>query len=170
LGEATAVLGFTDVRATIRETQIGSSYEPMARVLTLDAPNGKRVVVTMRDSSDGNHGASLYEAANDHYIFLSRSDCFEVDPFAMAATSCRIEAPVEPANGRETDQRCLAEEHPRGILRHPDVGYRPIYLGRFDWMNGYDPPDGRFGLGFRYLHFADAGEGSGYCEWSRAPR
>jgi hypothetical protein len=138
--------------------------------LFLRAPNGRRLTIRLRDSRDGNHGASLYQSEDDRYVFLSRSDCIEVNPFALTARSCRIAAPVEPANGRETDQRCLARANPRGILRRTVHGRPPIYLGRYDWMNGYDPPDGRFGLGFRYLHLGDAGEGAGHCEWSQAPR
>lgn len=59
------------------------------------------------------------------------------------------------------DQRCAAWLNENGILRANDGEY-PLYLGRFDWMNGYD--NDAFGLGYRYLAASRALAGGGFCE------
>jgi hypothetical protein len=77
--------------------------------------------------------------ADDRYLLTSERDCVEFDPVQVKARYC--------------------------VSRPPCAGQtvqNATYLGRFDWMNGFDPPKGGFSLGFRFLGFEDAAE-SGSC-------
>jgi hypothetical protein len=89
--------------------------------------------------TDGN-GAPV----DGEYVLLGVHDCVGFDPVGVTA------------------KRCLARPPCKGVRR---AGL--IYLGRYDWANGYDPPHGRFGFGWRFLSFEQGSENA-FCPEAKA--
>jgi hypothetical protein len=61
-----------------------------------------------------------------------------------------------------SERDCVAVDPIKGTLNqcHRSLACGPsrTYVGRFYWMNGFDPPHGRFGLKWRFLPAYDASE------------
>lgn len=81
-----------------------------------------------------NNSLNLYHWDQDSFLLVSERDCVAVDPIRGALNQCRRTA------------ACARSR---------------TYLGRFDWMNGFDPPHGRFGFRWRFLPAYDAVENGG---------
>jgi len=79
------------------------------------------------------------------FFLVSEKDCVQFDPVAVHAEYC-------------TKRPACEKGHVAGLT----------YLGRFDWMNGNDPPKGTFGMAFRFLPLEDAWE-SGSCPKKPTP-
>lgn len=75
----------------------------------------------------GNTSIQLFAMTADHFKLVSEKDCVDIDPVHARMTTCPI---------RTTGCQALPGE---------------TFIGRFDWMNGFDPPHARFTLRFRYL-------------------
>jgi len=132
---ASADLGFSGAVLTIRSSGIEPRTGVVHRTLILRTANNRRFAKVLNDGGGrlGNWGLDLYSVGQDKFVVLSEKDCVSIDPVNSAITSCPIQKPCSPKLGPEA-----------------------VYLGRFDWMNGFDRPSGTFGLGFRYLPFYDA--------------
>lgn len=112
------------------------------RSFLLRGPNGHTVTLKLRAAGghSGNTSLNLFKAGDERYLLTSERDCVEFDPIQVSARYCSEPPPCRA--GRVE----LAGAH---------------YLGRFDWMNGYDPPRGDFNLRFRFLPREDAVESGG---------
>lgn len=155
---AATTLTFTNVRVSIEETLLDLLPWRSRRRLVLVSPAGVRKTIPLSDLTNGGGGISLYALEGDTYVLLGESDCIELDAVWLRTRSCAARA--DPENPGPLDQRCAAR---RTVLRGREGERWPLYLGRFDWMNGYDPPDGRFGLAFRYLTAESTIEGYPDC-------
>ena len=111
------------------------------RTFVLEGANGRTVLLQLHagGGNAGNDSLNLYKETGQEYFLVSERDCVEFDPVKVRAKACAIRSTCHAGNG---------------------VGLE--YLGRFDWMNGFDPPLGRFELRFRFLSREDAAEG-GSC-------
>lgn len=142
VGTARHRLEFSGAVVSITEKHLPISN----RTFTLTGANGHILNLDLHNGGTeaGNSPLNLFVAEgagakrNDYYV-LSKRDCVEFDPVRIVAEYC---AHRPPCDGQTV------------------IGL--TYLGRFDWMNGFDPPRGRFGLAFRYLPAEDAAE-SGSC-------
>lgn len=145
-------LGFSGATLSIRES-FGQTGWPIAnRTFILIGANGHRreLKLARAGGTAGNQSLNLFWAGkagdvtgSDKYFVISEMDCVEFDPIRMEAKFCLTRPPCESGKVR-------------GL----------VYLGRYDWMNGYDPPKGLFGWNFRFLPFTDAWE-SEACPQSR---
>ena len=81
-----------------------------------------------------NNALNLYHSGQDRFLVVSERDCLTVDPIKGTLNQCRKASACAPTRA---------------------------FVGRFDWMNGFDPPHGRFGLRWRFLPAYDAVESSG---------
>lgn len=150
---------FSNVRATMEERLTSIIPWRAHRSLMLTSPAGVRRRFVLHPATNGSVRTSLYGLDNGNYVFLSEFDCLEVDPIHLTSRSCAL-----PGRGRgPSNQICLARGDVQGILRRNRAGRWPLHLGEFDWMNGFDPPHGRFGNRFRYLGPEDALENFGGC-------
>ncbi|MBX3562022.1 MAG: hypothetical protein KF780_09450 [Sphingomonas sp.] len=154
---AETTLSFSNVRLAIEETLTNLAPLRSNRVLTLTSPAGQQRRIPLSSLSNGGGGMNLY-ALQDGYILLGENDCIALNDITLETRSCL---------SRETetgvDQRCEAHRQPDGVLGQTSNGHWPIYLGRFDWMNGYDPPDGRFSYALRYQTLESALESLPDC-------
>ena len=136
-------LGFSGAVVSIIES---NRRWPVAdRTFTLRGANGqvRRLPLHKGGGKAGNTSLNLFLADQDRYFVISERDCIEFDPIRVKVRYC---SKRPQCNG--------------GSISGPK------YLGRFDWMNGYDPPKGSFQLAFRYLPAEDATE-SGSCPASK---
>jgi hypothetical protein len=137
---ASHLFGFSGATLSIREAY-PQGWPVAQRTFLLRGPSGRRRGLPLHPGGGkaGNQSLNLFKADGDRYLLTSERDCVEFDPIRLTAGSCV--APPLCAGG-----------HLVGAT----------YLGRFDWMNGFDAPKGDFGLAFRFLGFEDADE-SGSC-------
>jgi hypothetical protein len=133
---ATAWLGFSGATLSIRSVFDPRRPGTARRRLTLVTAAGRRLELPLHDGGGraGNYALDLYQISSDRFLLASERDCVEMDPIGRSLRTCR-----------------KPEACPRART----------YVGRFDWMNGFDPPRGRFRLAFRYLPAHDAGESGG---------
>lgn len=132
-------LGYSGATVSIRER---NRHWPVAdRTFILVGANGRTRTLPLQKGGGkmGNASLNLYAAGQDRYLVVSERDCVEFDPVEVTARYCSARPPCD----------------------HGDIqGLQ--FIGRFDWMNGFDPPKGRFQFAFRYLPAEDAVE-SGSC-------
>lgn len=152
---ATATLGFSNVAASIEETVTSLRPWQTRRRLIMVSPAGRRRAIPLHNATNGSVSTNLYGLENGQYLLLSRFDCIELDTIRLAARSCAV---AQRRGLRSTDQRCLARTEDNGAIERNRRGRWPLYLGRFDYMNGFDPPHGEFGNRFRYLGAEGASE------------
>ena len=81
-----------------------------------------------------NQSLNLYHIDQDRFLLVSSRDCVEIDPIKSQLAVC-------------ARKQVCRQKHD--------------YVGRFGWMNGFDPPRGRFGYAFRFLPAYDAGADEG---------
>jgi len=130
-------LGFSG--ATLAISTSVSSYKTWLehRQLTLIEPDGKQRIMTLKDASPklGNQSLSLYhQDKNDfEFVLIGDTECVEIDPIRAVLRQCTSPHPHCQAPPKSTQ-----------------------YIGRFDWMNGYNPPHGVFTYDFRFLPSYDA--------------
>jgi hypothetical protein len=133
-------LGFSGATVSIRKS-VRRAWPIAQQTFILSGANGHTRTLRLHEGggSAGNDSLNLFWAAQDKYFLISARDCVEFDPISIRANECSKRPPCEG-----------------GVVQ------RLTYLGRFDWMNGFDPPKGAFRLAFRFLPFVDAAEG-GSC-------
>jgi hypothetical protein len=133
-------LDFSGALISVRE-EFPRGWPIARRTFSLSGANGQKRQLPLHEGGGtaGNQSLNLFKVADDRYLIISEKDCVEFDPVRITARYC---AHRPPCAGQTVSNA--------------------TYLGRFDWMNGYDPPKGVFRLGFRYLGFDDAVE-DGSC-------
>ena len=149
---ATHQLGFSGVSVSVREDYRHTSFPVAHRRLILRSPGGRVVTLALSDGGPNElTPLSLYRRENPQldnrghaiggdFILIGARDCVGFDPVFLDATRCIARPPCAPNKERS------------GLL----------YLGRFDWANGFDPPRGRFQFRWRFLPVEDGGEES-FC-------
>jgi len=132
---ATADLGFSGVRISVTSTFPVLSAGIDRRLLTVIGPSGVRRVAHLHAGGVyvGPSSLNLYYLGDDNFAVLNPVDCVIIDAIHVRLRKC---APPP-----------CAAKHASGT-----------YLGRWDWMNGFDRPKGEFALRYRYLPFYDAAE------------
>src|SRR5690349_6094858 len=118
---ASASLGVSGATLTVRSTDDPRLHGTAHRSLELLLPSGTARSMKLHDGGGAteNQSLNLYHGDQERFLLISERDCVVIDPIKGALAQCR-----KPA-----------------VCPNPRT-----YLGRFDWMNGYDPPHGRFGL------------------------
>jgi len=159
---AATTLSFSNVRVAVEETMVGLSPWRSRRRLSLTSATGARKTVELSALTNGGGNINFYALESGNYLFLGERDCVELDAVRFVTRSCIVENSRRRMS--EIDQRCAAR---RSVLMLSRDGQWPIYLGRFDWMNGYDPPDGRFGYAFRFQTLESAMEDRPDCSPER---
>jgi hypothetical protein len=129
-------LGYSGATLTIRET-FPDGWSIARRTFILKGADGRTRTLPLRPGGGAaaNQSLNLFRRDQDSYLLLSDRDCLVFDPIKVTTSSCPARPPCE--NG------------------HARAG---TYLGRFDWMNAFDPPHGAFRLAWRYLPAEDAAE------------
>jgi len=133
---AAAWLGFSGATLSIRSVDDPKRPGTARRVLTLAMPDGVRRSLALADGGGhaGNNSLNLYQSGEDRFLLISERDCVTVEPIRGAVGRC-----LKP-------QACRSGR---------------TFLGRFDWMNGFDLPQGAFHFAFRFLPAHDVATGSG---------
>jgi hypothetical protein len=133
---ASASLGFSGASVSVTSLDNPGRRGTAHRRLALTLPSGKTRSVELHDGGGlaRNYSLSLYHIGQDKFLLVSERDCVAVDPIKGWLNMCR------------KDDACALSR---------------TYVGRFDWMNGFDPPHGRFGLKWRFLPAYDALESGG---------
>lgn len=149
---ATHQLGFSGTLVSVREDYQHSKFPIAHRKLILRGPNGRVITLALKDGGPGELAPlSLYvrenpvldsrgHAVGGDFLLIGARECVGFDPVFLEAARCISRPPCEQAKKRS------------GLL----------YLGRFDWANGFDPPRGRFQFGWRFLPVEDGIEES-FC-------
>jgi len=130
---ATHRLGFSGATITIREHGLPVTN----RTFVLRGASGgtARLRLAAGSRQEPSPSLNLFKFASDRYLLTSSSDCIEFDPIAVLARRCISMPPCRDGKVEGA-----------------------TYLGRFGWMNGYEPPRGEYTLRFRFLGFEDAAE------------
>ena len=95
----------------------------------LTGSNGEARTLILNDGGGllANNALNLIAInGDDRFKLVSQRDCVDIDPVHTRMTMCPV---------REV---CRAQPG-------------ETYVGRWDWMNGFDPPNSRFSLRFRFL-------------------
>jgi hypothetical protein len=140
-------LGFSGATVSVLE-DFRTTQAPIAhRSLLLREPDGRDVTMALHDDGPDNTTLSLYKDDNtmldprgqgDEFLIIGARDCVIFDPIFMLVKACASRPPTGP---------------------HRD-GPGLTYIGRFDWANGYDPPNGEFRFNWRFLPMEDGDEES----------
>ncbi len=133
---ASTSLGFSGATLSVRTLDDPRRSGTSHRKATLKLPSGKSRSVDLHDGGGlvRNNSLNLYHIDQDRFLLVSQRDCVAVDPIKGALSQCRRTDVCTPSR---------------------------TYLGRFDWMNGFDPPRGRFSFKWRFLPAYDAVENGG---------
>jgi len=133
---ASAWLGFSGATLSIRSVDDAKRPGTARRQLTLILPSGATRTLPLQDGGGHarNHALNLYHIEPDHFLLVSSKDCVEIDPIKGKIWGC---------------------------VRKRACAQKRIFAGRFDWMNGFDRPRGKFEYGFRFLPDYDVGEDEG---------
>lgn len=133
---ASASLGFSGATLSVRSADDPRRRGTSHRKLTLTLPSGKSRTIALQDGGGyaRNNALNLYHGDQDRFLLVSEQDCVSIDPLKGTLNQCRRTSACKPSR---------------------------TYVGRFDWMNGFDPPHGRFGLKWRFLPPYDAMESGG---------
>jgi hypothetical protein len=133
--EPLVLLGFSGAMLSIKSIDDPTHPGTAHRSLELKGANGTRRSVSLHDGGGraGNNGLDLYHLDQQRFLVVSKRDCVEIDAGHVNTQQC---VPREPC-----DQSAMSSA---------------TYLGRFDWMNGFDPPHGEFVWRFRFLPAYDA--------------
>jgi len=126
-------LGFSGATISVREDHRRTKWPAAERTFILVGANGQTRRTPLHT---GSGPLSLWAIEDDRYVLIGEDDCVEFDPIRITARHC---ASLPP---------CL-----RGHLTGGS------FIGRFDWMNGYDPPMGDFHFDFRFGPPEDAAPG-----------
>lgn len=134
--EASTVLGRTNATLTVTSVDDPDNRGSAHRRLRLKGANGAERAMPLRDGggTSGNNRLHLFHIGGDSYRLASQRDCVIIDAVNVTLTNCQVTPPCA------------------------DTGRAEPYVGAFDWARGFDPPDGNFGYGFRFL--------PGYETWS----
>ncbi|PLR24978.1 hypothetical protein SGCZBJ_12120 [Caulobacter zeae] len=132
-------LGFSGALVTVREDYRATKWPVSSRTFVLRGASGKTLSLALANGGAGDLSTLSLYGNGDRFFLIGAIECVEFDPVMITAARCRTRPPCATF-GRE------------GVS----------FLGRFDWANGFDPPHGRFGLGWRFLPLEDASETS-FC-------
>ncbi len=132
-------LGFSGALVTVREDHRTTKWPIARRTFVLRGAGGKTTSLALANGGPSELSTLSLYGDGDRFFLIGAIECVEFDPVLVTAARCRKRPPCATV-GRE--------------------GVR--FLGRFDWANGFDPPHGRFGLGWRFLPLEDASETS-FC-------
>lgn len=132
-------LGFSGALVTVREDYRTTKWPVSRRTFVLRGASGKTTSLALANGGASELSTLSLYGDGDRFFLIGAIECVEFDPVAITAARCRKRPPCADL-GRE--------------------GVR--FLGRFDWANGFDPPHGRFDLGWRFLPLEDASETS-FC-------
>ena len=139
-------LGFSGAQVSVRESYSRTRWPIAEQTFVLKGANGHIVSIALHNGggSAGNNSINLFAAKQDQFFLISEKDCLQFDPIKVIANQCaqRPTCAVTASGSRSV------------------VGM--AYLGRFDLMNGFDPPHSTFRLRWRFGPFEDAVEG-GSC-------
>jgi hypothetical protein len=133
---ARASLGFSGATLSIRSVDDPKRPGTARRRLTLTLPSGASRTLNLHDGGGlaENHALDLHHVGQDGFLLVSQKDCVEIDPIRVALNRC---------------------------VKSVGCAKSRSYVGRFDWMNAFDPPKGAFHFGFRFLPAHDAIESGG---------
>jgi len=125
---ATAGLGEAGGSLSIRAIDDPDRPGTARRTVILLGANGVRRTIPLHDGWGrvGNAAINLFKVDQSHFRLVSERDCFDIDGVQARLTACPVRPPCRVASGE-------------------------VFMGRFDYMNGFDPPHGRFRYRFRYL-------------------
>jgi len=128
---ARAWLGFSGATLSIRSVDDPKRPGTAHRRLTLTLPSGVKQSMPLQDGGGyaNNNALNLYVFNQNSFLLVSEKDCVQIDPFKAIFTRCEVS---------KVDTRKLTR------------------VGRFDWVNAFDPPNGAFRLAFRFLPAWDA--------------
>ncbi len=152
-------LGFSNAVVSVREDYTHTKWPIAHRTFLLRGANGRLVSLLIHDGGPGQLTTlSLYKRAHPDvdgrghaiggdYVLLGVRDCVGFDPVFLDVKVCSVRPPC-------SGDKLRAEL---------------IYLGRFDYANGYDPPRGQFQLNWRFLPFEEGTEES-FCPESATGR
>jgi hypothetical protein len=133
---ASTSLGFSGATLSVSSADDPRRRGTAHRKVTLVLPSGKTRSMELYDGGGlaRNNSLNLYHVEQDNFLLLSERDCVAVEPIKGSLNQCR------------RTEACAASR---------------TYIGRFDWMNAFDPPHGRFSLKWRFLPAYDALESGG---------
>ena len=133
---ASASLGFSGATLSVRSVDDPRRRGTAQRKVTLTLPSGNTRSMELHDGGGlvRNNSLNLYHVDQDNFLLVSERDCVAVDPIKGSLNQCHRTTACVPSR---------------------------MYIGRFDWMNGFDPPHGRFGFKWRFLPAYDALENGG---------
>jgi len=147
-------LGFSNAVVSVKEDYTRTKWPVAHRTLVLRGANGRVASMPLAADGPNSEPLSLYKrqdpqsdahgAFAEEYVLLSAHDCVSFDPVRVMTRRCPTRPPCE------------------GVRR---AGL--VYIGRYDWANGYDPPDGRFGFAWRFLSFEQSSENA-FCPEAQA--
>lgn len=147
-------LDFSNAIVSVREDYTQTKWPVARRTFLLRGADQRAVSLPLADGGAGPDSLGLYKRENgeadahgafaEEYVLLGVHDCVSFDPVRVMTRRCPTRPPCEGAR--------------RAGL---------VYIGRYDWANGYDPPDGRFGFGWRFLSFEQGSENA-FCPETRA--
>ena len=159
----TADLG-ADGSIAIEARLVSEGAMRTTRRLIVAGESGRRVERDLANHPDPvsgqrNSSTNLYWLSSHLYAVVSAADCFIVE-----TTRPSIEACPRARTETSHDLRCVFRvEYPNwGLV--PDPLQRPEYLGRFDWLNGFND-EGVWTLEFRYQGWQDAREDGTCRHW-----
>ena len=129
---ASSSLGFSGANLTVRSSGIDPHSGEDHRKLVLETTNGRRIAKALHDGGGhlGNSGLNLYSVSQGRFMLLSEKDCLSIEAVKGTVSTCQLRPPCDPK-----------------------LGTAAVFLGRFDWMNGFDRPRGAFSFGSGIFHF-----------------
>jgi len=132
---ASESLGFSGAILTVRSVQ-GPTLREALRTVFLKLPNGRVRSIRLKRMGGltGRSNLNLYHVEQDSFRLVGPYDCVSIDPIRGNLARC------------DRARACASSRS---------------FLGRYDWMNGFDRPRGRFGFRFRFLPAYDVGESDG---------
>lgn len=130
---ATASLGVAGESLTILSVDVPHQTGTSRRRIVAVGADGTTQTLTINDGGGhaGNNALNLYKVDQSHFRLVSERDCVDVDGVHATLTVCHIRDVCRTVSGE-------------------------TYIGRFDWMNGFDPPRAEFRYRFRFLPSQDA--------------
>lgn len=132
-------LGFSGALVTVREDYRTTKWPVARRTFVLRGAGGKTTSLALVNGGASELSTLSLYGNGGRFFLIGAIECVEFDPVMVTAARCRKRPPCATF-GRE------------GVS----------FLGRFDWANGFDPLNGRFGFGWRFLPLEDASETS-FC-------
>jgi hypothetical protein len=130
---ATASLGAAGGSLTISSSDDPRRPGTSRRTVVVVDADGATQTLNINDGGGhaANNAVNLYKVDQSHFRLVSQRDCVYVDGVRARLTICPV---------REVCRTFPGE----------------TYIGRFDWMNGFEQPHAQFRYRFRFLPAHDA--------------